>query len=186
MSSITEEETILADIAAAEAVALQDVECEEDYTLDTEILFRAAKDLGLSIESHLNMLEEAYTVHKHMLKLFERHWALTILKDVAPQFAIPAINIFMRNMCATEPWTIPERIYASDIWSAYTPLAKMAAKREARLKLFKKWEKEAIAKAEKEAREKVADNHPSCVADMMAEVAGWQAADALNAKLKNL
>jgi hypothetical protein len=178
MSSISEEEAILREIASVEAAALEDVECLEDCTLDTQILFRAAKDLGLSIESHLTTLERAYTVHRPMLKLFERHWALTILKDVAPLFAITAINVFMRTMSAEKPWTIPERIYASDIWSAYSPLAKKAATNEARLKLFKKWEADAVDKAQKEAREKAANDQPSCAVGMVAEVTAYDLARA--------
>jgi hypothetical protein len=185
MSSISEE-AMNREIAAAEHAALEELAGMEDQTVDTDTLFNTAVGSDVLIESHLKMLQDAYEVHKPMLKVMEQHWALNILKGVKPEFALAAINVFMRTMSAEEPWTIPERIHVNDIWLAYPSLLKKTVMNQARIKLFKKWEKEAIAKAETEARAKVADDQPSCVSDMMAEVAGWMAGDALNATLKKL
>jgi hypothetical protein len=113
-----------------------------------------------------------------------RVFALRTLCNWTEEDATPAVNIYMRTASMDEDWTIPELFHAVDLLPRYTDLVRLTLHYQKRFALYKQWAEEARVEAEAQARAAVAPNHPSGVADMMAEVAGWKAAGAVMAGWK--
>ena len=108
-----------------------------------------------------------------------RVFALRTLCNWTEEEATPAVNIYMRTASMDEDWTIPELFHAVDLLPRYTDLVRLTLHYQKRFALYKQWAEVARVEAEAQARAAVAPNHPSGVADMMAEVAGWKAAGAV-------
>ena len=113
-----------------------------------------------------------------------RVFALRTLCNWTEEDATPAVNIYMRTASMDEDWTIPELFHAVDLLPRYTDLVRLTLHYQKRFALYNQWAEVARVEAEAQARAAVAPNHPSGVADMMAEVAGWQAAGAVMAAAK--
>lgn len=113
-----------------------------------------------------------------------RVFALRTLCNWTEEEATPAVNIYMRTASMDEDWTIPELFHAVDLLPRYTDLVRLTLHYQKRFALYKQWAEVARVEAEAQARAAVAPNHPSGVADMMAEVAGWKAAGAVMAGWK--
>lgn len=113
-----------------------------------------------------------------------RVFALRTLCNWTEEDATPAVNIYMRTASMDEDWTIPELFHAVDLLPRYTDMVRLTLHYQKRFALYEQWAEEARVEAEAQARAAVAPNHPSGVADMMAEVAGWKAAGAVMAGWK--
>lgn len=176
------------DAALATMDALQTAEVAEDTLLE-ELVLLGNVDVEFNSSNLSWMLKVLQRSHNAMrftdlmtgdLRVF----ALRTLCNWTEEAATPAVNIYMRTASMDEDWTIPELFHAVDLLPRYTDLVRLTLHYQKRFALYKQWAEVARVEAEAQARAAVAPNHPSGVADMMAEVAGWQAAGAVMAAAK--
>lgn len=176
------------DAALATMDALQTAEVAEDTLLE-ELVLLGNVDVEFNSSTLSWMLDVLQRSHNAMrftdlmtgdLRVF----ALRTLCNWTEEEATPAVNIYMRTASMDEDWTIPELFHAVDLLPRYTDLVRLTLHYQKRFALYKQWAEVARVEAEAQARAAVAPNHPSGVADMMAEVAGWQAAGAVMAAAK--
>jgi hypothetical protein len=174
------------DAALATLDALQTAEVAEDTLLE-ELVLLGNVDVEFNSSKLSRMLKVLQGSHSAMrftdfMTGDLRVWALKTLCNWTEEEATPAVNIYMRTASVDEDWTIPELFHAVDLLPHYTDLVRLTLHYQKRFALYNQWADEARVAAEAKARAAVAPNHPSCVADMMAEVGGWQAADAVMVK----
>ena len=174
--------------ALATMDALQTAEVAEDTLLE-ELVLLGNVDVEFNSSTLSWMLDVLQRSHNAMrftdlmtgdLRVF----ALRTLCNWTEEAATPAVNIYMRTASMDEDWTIPELFHAVDLLPRYTDLVRLTLHYQKRFALYNQWAEVARVEAEAQARAAVAPNHPSGVADMMAEVAGWQAAGAVMAAAK--
>jgi hypothetical protein len=170
------------DAALATLDALQTAEVAEDTLLEELVLLGNvdAEFNSSNLSWMLKVLQRSHNAMRFTGDL--RGWALRTLCNWTEEEATPAVNIYMRTASVDEDWTIPELFHAVDLLPHYTDLVRLTLHYQKRFALYNQWADEARVAAEAKARAAVAPNHPSCVADMMAEVGGWQAADAVMVK----
>jgi hypothetical protein len=176
------------DAALATMDALQTTEVAEDTLLE-ELVLLGNVDVEFN-SSNLSWMLKVLQRSHNGLRFTDfmtgdlRVWALGTLCNWTEEDARPVVNIYMRTARLDADWTIPELFHAVDLLPRYTDMVRLTLHYQKRFALYEQWAEVARVEGEAQARAAVLPNHPSCVADMMAEVAGWQAAGAVMAAAK--
>ena len=129
-----------AQVLAAETQALMRLEEQHDIPLEAERLFTL--DIGTStgvLETSLEVLQNAHSPCQGETPV---QWVHDLLPSLSEEAAMPILKVFLRTYTPNEPWSIPDRIYSSDLMPYYTDLVKSTVISQARNDLYDKWAKE--------------------------------------------